>query len=311
MTTRPIKNVLILGATGNIGAPIIDSLLAHPAGFQVFALTRDPKKSNFPDKVKVLQSDYSTESLEKVFRGQDALVSAVGAAAVPDQKRLVDIAIQAGIQRFLPSEYGMDTALAEAARIRPSLAAKQNVVNYLKENEDKISWSAVIVGNFFDWSFDIPGFMGWNLPERKAIIYDGGNVEWEATNVKRVADAVAATLAPEHLKATANQYVYVNSFTTTQNKVLAALEKAVGQKFEVQESTAAELAKAATERQAKNKKDVSAVFDLIASEILNLHGLNYYSKKTPGGLWNEWLGLPAENMEESVARIAGRMAGKL
>lgn len=52
-------------------------------------------------------SDYTYESLVEIFTGQEAVVSAVAAGPpIAAQKGMVDAAIQAGVRRFIPSEYG-------------------------------------------------------------------------------------------------------------------------------------------------------------------------------------------------------------
>ena len=50
--------------------------------------------------------------------------------------------------------------------------------------------------------------MGWDVRARRATIYDGGAVPYEATNVPQVARAIVKVL--EHLEETRNQYVYVS-----------------------------------------------------------------------------------------------------
>lgn len=40
--------------------------------------------------------------------GQDIVVSAVGAAGVPDQPKWIEAAKAAGVRRFVPSEFGLD-----------------------------------------------------------------------------------------------------------------------------------------------------------------------------------------------------------
>lgn len=64
-------------------------------------------------------------------------------------------------------------------------------------------------------------------------VFDGGDVPYEASNLAQIGRAVAAILSPDHFEKTSNQYVYINSFTLTQNSVIKALEKATGSKFKV------------------------------------------------------------------------------
>lgn len=72
------------------------------------------------------------------------------------------------------------------------------------------------------------------FPNGKQLFSTAGNVEYEAANVAQIARATVATLSPQHFEETKNKYIYVNSFTLTQNQVLGAPEKATGVKFEVE-----------------------------------------------------------------------------
>jgi uncharacterized protein YbjT (DUF2867 family) len=49
---------LVTGATGNIGRPLIDGLLAE--GARVRALTRDPAGAGLPPQAEVSGGDYAT-----------------------------------------------------------------------------------------------------------------------------------------------------------------------------------------------------------------------------------------------------------
>ena len=57
-----------------------------------------------------------------------------------------------------------------------------------------------------------------------------GDQPYEATKVRQIARAVVATLL--HPAETETRYIYVKSFTLTQYKVLAALEKASGTEWD-------------------------------------------------------------------------------
>jgi phosphoribulokinase len=64
------------------------------------------------------------------------------------------------VKRFLPSEYGSNTNDERVLEKVPILRAKRGTVEYLKSREDRISWSSVVTGLFFDWvSLPVPS---WN-----------------------------------------------------------------------------------------------------------------------------------------------------
>jgi len=105
----PIQKVALAGATGTVGAPILQALL--DANYDVTVLSRPSSTHAFPASVRVATVDYTQpDSLTEAFQGHDALVSAVAIAALDQQKHLVDAAIRAGVKRIVPSNFGGDLA---------------------------------------------------------------------------------------------------------------------------------------------------------------------------------------------------------
>ncbi|KAF4627566.1 hypothetical protein G7Y89_g10587 [Cudoniella acicularis] len=308
--SQSIKTVMVIGASGSVGQPIVDALLA--ANFTVSVLTRESSTRTFPSTVKVHPTDYSEASLLKAFHGIGAIVSTIATFSTFLQNAIISTAIAAGVKRFIPSEYGIDTSLPSIPALLPPAAPKQETVAYLKGRETEIEWTAICVGAFFDWAFKIPGLFGWDLKAKKATIFDGGETEYEVTNVAQIGRSVVAVLAPEHLEETKNKYVYVNSFTLTQNKILGTLERLTGAKFEVESAETEELAKFGLEKLRASKGGEEGVaykdgdFEVITAAIYGHGGFNNFSRTR--GLWNERLGLPVEDFEETMVRIVRESA---
>lgn len=133
---------------------------------------------------------------------------------------------------------------------------------------------------------------------------------YEATNVAQIASAVVASLSPEHYEDTKNKYIFVNSFTLTQNKVLQVLENMTGDKFEIIHMKAEDLSKAALERynaadklirNDSGKYTTDGALDVITTVIYGFGGINNFSRSR--GLWNKRLGLPVEDLKETIARV--------
>jgi hypothetical protein len=161
-----------------------------------------------------------------------------------EQASIIDAAVAAGVKRFIPSEYGNDTFIPEVATLVPPAQGKQETIKYLRTKESSgLSWTAICVGAFFDWTFQRPGLLGWNLPTRKAVIFDGGNDEFEATNLEQIGRAIAAVLMPENPEDTKTKNIYVNSFTVTQNRILGILKRLTGNHFAIEHAKKAELSK--------------------------------------------------------------------
>ncbi|PVH72225.1 NAD(P)-binding protein [Cadophora sp. DSE1049] len=303
--SSPIRNVIVIGASGDVGRIAISALVS--TGFKVSALTRESSNATFPPEINVHKTDYSLPSLLTAFKGQDAIVSAIAAASAQQQTAIIDAAIASGVRRFIPSEFGIDTADPRAGDFVPALKAKQDTVKYLQTKESSgLSWTAIVVGSLFDWTFHHPGLMGWNIPQRKATLFDGGEYEFEATNLSQMGLTIATVLKPEYFESTKNQHVYVNSFTVTQSQVLAGLEKLLGYKLEVEEGNATDLGVQALAAIGRGEGR-AAHLNAIVAAIYGNGGLNNYSKTR--GVWNEKLGLPEEELEDSLVKIVNGLGG--
>ena len=138
------------------------------------------------------------------------------------------------------------------------------------------------------------GFLGFDRQSHKATIYDSGDSQLSTTTLPTIGEAVRGIL--HHPEETANKFVYVASFTTSQNEVLRALEQATGKKWEIGHKSTAETAKLGQEK--LQKGDPTAVYDLLRASLLDgKHGAAYSETRT---LANELLGLPKETVEGAV-----------
>ncbi|KAF2116826.1 isoflavone reductase family protein-like protein CipA [Lophiotrema nucula] len=298
-----IKNVILIGAGGNLGPSILDAFL-EDGSFNVSVLTRESSSSTFPSSVKVHKADYnSIDSLKAAFQGQDAVLSFVGGTAIGDQEKLIDAAIAAGVKRFLPSEYGSNTPNPKVVEIVPIFKGKLGAVDYLKKKESEISWTSVITGPFFDWGLKV-GFLGFDFKNKKASLVDDGKGTFSATNLNQIGKSLIKILQkPEETK---NTYVYVSSFETTQRDILAAVEKITGDKYTTENASSKDLEKDGKEKLAKG--DFSSIPILIKSAAFGEQNLG---DSTPEGLWNEKLGLQKESFEDSIkAAISGKLLGE-
>ncbi|SHF87227.1 SDR family oxidoreductase [Streptoalloteichus hindustanus] len=111
-------NVLVCGATGNVGRPLVDQLLA--AGHQVRALTRNPDRANLPAGVEAVAGNLAdTASLSSAFTGVDAahLIGFGGDDYSPlsNGAEIMDLARKSGVRRVTVLKGEVErTALDEA-----------------------------------------------------------------------------------------------------------------------------------------------------------------------------------------------------
>lgn len=246
----------------------------------------------------VLKTDYSASSLQAAFTGQDVVISIVGPDGYASQKVIVDAAIAAGVKRFFPSEFG-PLANSENVAFLPSLAVKRDLLDYLISKEESISWTAVQTGAFFDWGLKV-GFLGFDLANRKANIFDGGHAQFHVTNVATIGQAVVATLStPDRFERTKNQYVRVASHKLSQLEILAALERVTGKTWTVTDMDSEPLVKDAREKLASGAGGFEDAYALVRALFFSKVSLGLLGDD----LWNEELGLPEEDLDAGLKAI--------
>lgn len=146
---------LSVGAGGHLGPSILSALDTDPH-FTVSILARQSSQSVFPSHLKIhrIGDEYPEAELLEAFEGQDAVISSVATASVGIQKRLIDAAVEMGVKRFVPSEFGGDTRNEKAVGVFPQyFKGKVDIVAYLKENgkvNEGFVWTAFVTGPHFD-----------------------------------------------------------------------------------------------------------------------------------------------------------------
>ncbi|KAF1986697.1 NAD(P)-binding protein [Aulographum hederae CBS 113979] len=300
--SNEIKNVIVIGAGGNTGPAIVSELVN--SGFNVSALARESSNSPVPAGIPVHRTDYSRASLLAAFKGQDAIVSAINTFRVAQQLAVVDAAVECGVKRFIPSEYGLDSALAAAPEEIPPLKQKQETISLLRTKQDQgMSWTAVCVGGYFDWAIEV-GLFGWDVRNRVATIYENPDRPYAASNLGRIAEAIRAVL--QKPAETANKYVYVQSFSTTQHEVLAALEKATGDKFTIKHARTEEARELGRKALAEGD-ELTGLGAYVTAAIYGGSGMCDFEEKIDK--WAKILELKPENLQETIDRVVAKVGG--
>jgi uncharacterized protein YbjT (DUF2867 family) len=141
-------------ATGNVGRPIVDALVA--ASFTVTVGTRHVREgadSKFPPSVSVKAVDLEhISSLATAFAGQDAIVEAFNPTAARFQINVVRAAMQSGVKHIITPDFSSDTFHVNAPELKifePKIKAQRLLEESLSGSG--IRWTALITGPFFDW----------------------------------------------------------------------------------------------------------------------------------------------------------------
>ncbi|KAJ5997188.1 hypothetical protein N7522_008848 [Penicillium canescens] len=143
-----LKNITLIGASGNIGKIILKAVVASPDA-KVTVLSRSSSGATFVSDVK---PDFSEAELESALRGQDAVTSAVAATGFVDQKKFIDASIRAGVKRFIPSEFSSNTLSDAAIQLVPLFEQKRVVLDYIKSKESEgLTWIGISTALLLDW----------------------------------------------------------------------------------------------------------------------------------------------------------------
>ncbi|KAL3419866.1 Pinoresinol reductase 1-like protein 3 [Phlyctema vagabunda] len=304
--SQRIRTVIVAGASGTIGAPILAGLLASKL-FKVSVLSRPESKATFPSGVDVKRVDPEDNAgLVEALKGQDALISTVSGKVSSLQIPLLEAAIEAGVKRIIPSEWAFHAMRSANQELDDLVAPGRPVVEFLKQKGREAEaqgkdfhWTGVDPGIFFDCCLKT-GFMGIAvIPERKATIWDNGDTRFSATNIPTIVTAVVQILTTADAE-TRNRFVTIESFATTQNEIIATLEAVSGKSWDVTRKT--------TEEQLRTANALAATGQWMPSFSIKIMTLIYepgsgadlsvYSK-----LDNELLGLPKENIRDAVESV--------
>jgi nucleoside-diphosphate-sugar epimerase len=307
--STPIKNVLIAGATGSVGTPILSALLADPS-FTVTILSRASSSATFPAGTPVIKvSDaFTLSELTSAFQNQDAVVVALTTSSVTkDGKdglafRLIDAAVAAGVKRFIPSEFGANNLDPRARNVVPVYDIKGAMLEHLiaqaKASNGKLTWTSICCGSWLDWALDPAksgNFLGIDVKARRATVWDSGNARFAVTTSGNAGLAVARAL--KYADQTADKQVFLADFVTTTREIIASLEKKTGEMFEIEQKASGPAFKAFREKY--DAGDFSATFPLLAMTFGADVDVGYdYEKEQE--VWNSRLGLPKIELEEVV-----------
>ena len=232
MSADTYKNVLLVGASGDVGKNILPDLLAD-SNFTISILSRIDSPAFFSPNINVIMIDYSDKAaLVKALTGQDIVISTVGGEAIINNldKILIEAALEAGVKWFIPSEYGFDLDNSAAASIPVNIPLIENIT-LLKQHQSRLAHTFISTGAFLDWGFD-NGFLCFDIPNRTATLYDEGKYLVSGTLLKHLGKAIVAIL--HHPELTLNKRIYIVDATFTQQEVLTLLEKYTNTKWIVE-----------------------------------------------------------------------------
>ena len=225
------KHVVVAGATGDLGNRIVKALVRD--GTRVSALVRN---GNAPERIEALRAlgatpvsidTWSVEVIADACHGAECVVSALaglGDVIVDAQTTLLGGAIEAGVTRFIPSDFSTDFTRLPAGENRNFDLRRQ-----FHETLDAapIDSTAIFCGCFAE-------VLAWNIPvldrKRKTVGYFG-NAE-HILDFTTMDDAAAFTAAAA-VDSTTARVLHVASFQVTPNDLVRFTGEVLGSPYEL------------------------------------------------------------------------------
>lgn len=150
-----VENVAIVGAGGSVGKFITEALLSQ-GKHEVTAITRQDSDSTLPEGIHHIRKvNYDNkESLVDAMKGQDALIITLKPMSPPDtQTKLMDAAVEAGVEYVMPNEYGVDASNESLANDTMVGAAVIDARQYMEKiGKGKTLWLSLVCGFWYEFS---------------------------------------------------------------------------------------------------------------------------------------------------------------
>ncbi len=223
-----MKKILIVGATGNLGPHLVKELVHQ--GHQVSAMLRQSTLAN-PDKsgplkaqgVRLIEGDLGEQDkLIDVCIGQDVVLSAIGGEQIMMQPALAEAAAEAGVKRFIPSEFGLDPHAAGPGSC-DLFDLKAAVQEQLKSIG--VATTMIYTNGFMEFWGTGLGQLGPMEPPETVQLYGDGNTSTYMCTLGDIARYTAAIIEDPNTK---DKEVSICTNQTTQEDMIRLWESMSG-----------------------------------------------------------------------------------
>lgn len=205
-----------------LGSAILPQLLEK--GFEVTLFTRSKSSVNdVPSGVHVAEVDYSSlSSLTEAMKGKDVVICTITSSAIPEQKVIIDAAIQAGVKRFIPADFGA-LSTDPGAKDLPIHVSVTQIRQYLSEKAEdgQIDYTVFSNGLFLELIFSFP--FVFDYANRKVELIDNGENPFSVTTVASIGKVVANAL--KNPEGTKNRIIFIHDMTVTQAQLVRLVKK--------------------------------------------------------------------------------------
>ncbi|KAF9576103.1 hypothetical protein EC968_000171 [Mortierella alpina] len=200
------------------------------AGYKVKILTRSTAAT---DKLTAFQSSgaiivfdaFNGNNLANALHGVDVVVSTVGTDFYNSQVLLIDAAKAAGVKRFVPSEFGLDTIkYTRLNDLHPILVDKGRIRDYIEKSGMEHTY--ILNGVFAEY---MPAF-GFDVKKKTATIHVPPTTRMSISLLADVGRFTALALSSPYSR---NAALHVASYTASIQDYVQLFEQATGSKWQI------------------------------------------------------------------------------
>ncbi|RYG05802.1 MAG: NmrA family protein [Chitinophagaceae bacterium] len=225
------KIIVVAGATGNLGGKIVKALLTKDVEVRAIVRleTAVKKIKDLEQKgVKVFPVDTSNSSeISKHCIGAHCLVSALAGlkeTVIGTQKVFLDAAVEANVQRFIPSDYSSDFTNLKEGQNR-NLDFRRAFHKYL--DKAPIKATTIFNGPFMDLlTTDMPLIL---FKQKRILCWGNANQILEFTTKDNVAEFTAAAAVDDHTP----RYLRIAGDRLTCNDFVKLLSQLTHKKYKI------------------------------------------------------------------------------
>ncbi|WP_211882154.1 NmrA family NAD(P)-binding protein [Pseudarthrobacter albicanus] len=249
------KTVLLIGATGSLGSMIARELLAQGANLRL--LVRSNSRSKLD--AEVAAKSEVVDDRAGIFDGVHTVVSAVqgGTGTIVDaQLEWLQAARDAGVRRFIASDYGMNLfGLDDGENIHSDF--RREFARRAEAEREEVELVHLLNGAFLDRGV-LFGFLGaFDLDKGEAYLWGDGEAKMEVTTFADTAAYAAAAAADDR---PVPDKVYVAGNVLTFDELVAETEAGLDRILTVKKlGTLADMDAEIDRRQADGQGGFSAV----------------------------------------------------
>jgi len=251
VSTVKSRNILVLGA-GELGLPVLRNLARRAKdvdGARISVLLRaSAVESDVPEKqrdvaeirdlgIEIVVGDLVTSSIDElasVFSRYDTVIGCAGyAAGINTPMKLAKAALQSGIPRYFPWQFGVDFEAIGRGSPQDIFDAQLDVRELLR-SQSKTEWVIISTGMFMSYLFE-PEFGVVDL--KNSAVHALGSLD-TAVTLTTPDDIGVLTAEIVFFEPTIrNEIVFLAGDTVTYDEVADKLEAALGRPFSRSEWT--------------------------------------------------------------------------